>query len=168
MLAATDGEGGEDGGARRSCCPGLGGAVGARRARALALRRRCAAFVAARPERFDEATLGRPTAAYGRWIARRTNWGGEIELVVLSELLRVDIAVWSPFEGAEPLRYRCDDPTGEIHLLYSGTHYDAFVARTKGGDTVARFPAGGDPALEARIEALLATAIAEASKRGSA
>ena len=102
------------------------------------------------------------------WIARRTNWGGEIELVVLSELLRVDIAVWSPFEGAEPLRYRCDDPTGEIHLLYSGTHYDAFVARTKGGDTVARFPAGGDPALEARIEALLATAIAEASKRGSA
>ncbi|EGB02047.1 hypothetical protein AURANDRAFT_69248, partial [Aureococcus anophagefferens] len=57
-----------------------------------ALRRRCADYVGARPKRFDEAALGMPNAAYRRWIARRKNWGGEVELVALSELLRVDIA----------------------------------------------------------------------------
>jgi ubiquitin thioesterase OTU1 len=134
-----------------------------------ALRRRCAEYVGARPKRFDEAALGMPNAAYRRWIARRKNWGGEVELVALSELLRVDIAVWSPFRSDEALVYRSPAAArGLVHLLYSGTHYDALVGRTAGGATVSLFPAGGDAAaeLEARIKAHLAGAIARAATTG--
>ncbi|KAH8068269.1 hypothetical protein JL721_6844 [Aureococcus anophagefferens] len=101
-----------------------------------ALRRRCADYVGARPKRFDEAALGMPNATYRRWIAPRKNWGGEVELVALSELLRVDIA---------------------RHALRR------FVGRTAGGATVSLFPAGGDAAAEARIKAHLAGAIARAA-----
>ena len=130
-----------------------------------ALRRRCADYVGAHPKRFDEAALGVPNATYRRWIARRKNWGGEVELVALSELLRVDIAVWSPFRSDEALVYRSPGaaPRGLVHLLYSGTHYDALVGRTAGGATVSLFPAGGDAAAEARIKAHLAGAIARAA-----
>ncbi|KAH8095128.1 hypothetical protein JL720_2404 [Aureococcus anophagefferens] len=105
-----------------------------------ALRRRCADYVGARPKRFDEAALGMPNAAYRRWIARRKNWGGEVELVALSELLRVDIAVWSPFRSDEALVYRSPAATrGLVHLLYSGTRYGA-SSGTAGGATVSSSP----------------------------
>lgn len=124
------------------------------------LRRRCAAFVAADRERFDEGALGMTNGAYQRWIRRRRNWGGETEVVVLSETLKVDIAVWSAFTIDEPLVYRGEDRSGAvgvIHLLYTGTHYDLLVARCRDGTTACRFPVG-----DARAHPLILARLREA------
>lgn len=47
-------------------------------------RRVIAETVAADPEQYSEAFLGKPNNEYCRWIQDPQNWGGAIELSILS------------------------------------------------------------------------------------
>ena len=51
-------------------------------------RRVIAAAVAGDPKTYSEALLGRPNAEYCRWILDKDNWGGAIELSILSRRAR--------------------------------------------------------------------------------
>merc|ERR1712113_492360 len=70
--------------------------------------------------------MGQP-AAYAEWIKNKTNWGGAIELAVLSDHFSTLITAWD----IQTLR---SDRYGEgkghkqcVHLVYDGLHYDALA-----------------------------------------
>lgn len=104
----------------------LGGAAG-RRERADGLRRIVADTVLADGERFSEAMLGSPPQEYARWILNPDHWGGGIELAILSEHFRTEIAAFD----VQTQRVDCFGQEGggtqRICLLYDGIHYDLIV-----------------------------------------
>ena len=105
------------------------------------LRQTVASAVAADPERWSEAVLGRPPAAYCDWVKKDASWGGEVELAILSaaiglEVVAVDIKSLrfnNYNEGAETVAF----------VLYDGIHYDAL----KDGSGRTSFPAAGSDAV---------------------
>ncbi|KDD73557.1 hypothetical protein H632_c2057p0, partial [Helicosporidium sp. ATCC 50920] len=87
---------------------------------------------APRAPTWDEATLGRPPAAYAAWILEDAHWGGAIELAVLAEALGVELAAFD-------IQTRRCDVYGRGRgferrgmLLYDGLHYDALTVNSKG------------------------------------
>ncbi|OAY74976.1 Ubiquitin thioesterase OTU1 [Ananas comosus] len=77
------------------------------------LRQVIAATVLSDPVKYNEAFLGKPNEEYCDWILNPEKWGGAIELSILSEYYRREIAAYdiqtsrcdlygqmSPFEGA--------------------------------------------------------------------
>lgn len=102
--------------------------------RAPALRRTVVEYVRADPQsRFNEAILGKPVEEYCRWILDPSHWGGEVELLVLSErygmeLVAVDVRSLNllTYGGERGYSRRC-------YLLYDGIHYDALERRGGGG-----------------------------------
>jgi ubiquitin thioesterase OTU1 len=81
--------------------------------------------VLADPETYSDAFLGRPTNEYAKWIQVPSSWGGQIELSVLSRLLKIEIV------ALDIIRNRCDTYGKElecrrrIFVIYDGIHYDA-------------------------------------------
>ena len=50
--------------------------------------------VESNPELYNEAFLGKPTKEYAKWIMKDESWGGAIELSILSEYYRTEIAAF--------------------------------------------------------------------------
>lgn len=71
--------------------------------------------------------LGRPVAEYAQWIMNSHHWGGESEIVVLSDYYKVEIAVVS-CEMMSTMVYGEGAAKGRIYVLYTGSHYDPLVA----------------------------------------
>jgi ubiquitin thioesterase OTU1 len=116
------------------------------------------------PERFNDATLGRPVDEYCAWITRANryvfekenttdnSWGGEIELAVLSEYFKigidcVDVKTQHVYSYGESYPTRCI-------LIYSGIHYDAlaytFIPEMPEADiTIYQIDPPGEPVYEA-------------------
>ncbi|KAI8609640.1 hypothetical protein BC830DRAFT_1246001 [Chytriomyces sp. MP71] len=91
-----------------------------------------AAAITRDPLHYSTALLGRPNAAYARWIARDESWGGAIELAVFSahfacELWSVDVAVGRVDRFGEGCGYE-----RAAIVFYSGIHYDAVVVSPVG------------------------------------
>lgn len=81
---------------------------------------------------YNEAVLGRPNAAYCRWITSENAWGGPIELAILADHLKVEL-------GAYDVRTMRLDRYGQGRgypqigfLVYDGLHYN-FLALALGG-----------------------------------
>ena len=63
---------------------------------------------------------------YAAWIQDSHHWGGEPEIVMLSEHFGVEIVVVS-CESLSFLRYGEGAAKGRVYLLYTGQHYDPLV-----------------------------------------
>ncbi|CAI5537543.1 unnamed protein product [Closterium sp. Naga37s-1] len=91
------------------------------------LRQVIARVVAGDEQRFTEAVLDKPNAAYCQWIARADSWGGGIELAILSDHFAKKIAAFD-IQTKRCDVYGQDKPYSEtIMLIYDGIHYDALA-----------------------------------------
>ncbi|CAI7732255.1 unnamed protein product [Closterium sp. NIES-54] len=91
------------------------------------LRQVIARVVAGDEQRFTEAVLDKPNAAYCQWIARADSWGGGIELAILSDHFAKKIAAFD-IQTKRCDVYGQDKPYCEtIMLIYDGIHYDALA-----------------------------------------
>lgn len=73
-------------------------------------------------ETYNEAILGMSKKDYSKWILNPEKWGGEIEIVILSDYFEVQICVIY----IEALTYKVygESYAKRIYLLYDGLHYD--------------------------------------------
>ncbi|GAB5030451.1 ubiquitin thioesterase otu1-like [Nannochloropsis oceanica] len=120
------------------------------------LRRIIADCVRNRPDVYTEATLGKTPKEYSDWIQDPTQWGGEIELFVLSqyygcEIVAVEIKSVHAYVYGEGKNY-----SRRIYVLYDGVHYDA-LAMAAGSPTapesldMTQFPAGDEGTKDAAL-----------------
>lgn len=80
--------------------------------------------VAADPEEYSEAFLGRPNAEYCKWILKSDSWGGAIELSILSKFYGLEIAVIDSI-NAIINRFGEDQHYAQrVFLIFDGIHYD--------------------------------------------
>lgn len=80
--------------------------------------------VAADPEEYSEAFLGRPNAEYCKWILKPDSWGGAIELSILSKFYGLEIAVIDSI-NAIINRFGEDQHYAQrVFLIFDGIHYD--------------------------------------------
>lgn len=88
------------------------------------LREMIAGVIAADPESYSEAVLGRPNSEYCAWIQNDKSWGGAIEVSILSQYQGLEIVVVDTI-NAIINRFGEDQQYGtRILLLYDGIHYD--------------------------------------------
>lgn len=109
-----------------------------------------------RPDLYTEAVLGKPPKEYSAWILDPTQWGGEIELFILSqyygaEIVAIEIKSQHSYVYGEGKSY-----TRRIYVLYDGVHYDAIAgaagtASAPESMDVRQFPAGDE---ESKAKAL--------------
>lgn len=80
--------------------------------------------VAADPDEYSEAFLGRPNADYCKWILKADSWGGAIELSILSKFYGLEIAVIDSI-NAIINRFGEDQHYAQrVFLIFDGIHYD--------------------------------------------
>lgn len=96
---------------------------------ACALRVECVDHIRANPEKFNELYLGKSHAEYCEWLMQDSSWGGEIEILIISELKDVQISVVQ-IDSLNVLTY--SPPSSllsqrRIYILYTGQHYDALM-----------------------------------------
>lgn len=92
--------------------------------------------IQSQPERFSSAILGKDRDEYCRWIQRDSAWGGQIELIILSEHFNVQICCvdvktlrvdrYNDPENT-PATTAATRPTTQCVIVYSGIHYDAIA-----------------------------------------
>ena len=112
--------------ADNSCLFNAVGYVLQSRHNALQLRRVVADAVAADPDTFNDAFLGRPNAEYRDWVLERDSWGGAIELSILSRHFEKEIDACDIQTGRVD-RYGQGSYKERVLLLYDGIHYDALA-----------------------------------------
>lgn len=95
----------------------------------LALRQQCAEYVLNHPQKIKESTGEDPTT-YAQWILQPNNWGGYVELSILSELYKTEIIALD-LESTTVIR------CGSEHnyplrgfVVFTGQHYDAIAMST--------------------------------------
>ena len=88
------------------------------------MRELIAGIVRSDPQTYTEAHLGRSNEEYCAWIMNEASWGGGIEVAILSEHYKIEIAVVNT-------QYININRFGEDHnyaqrvlLIYDGIHYD--------------------------------------------
>lgn len=80
--------------------------------------------VAADPNEYSEAFLGRPNVEYCEWILKPDAWGGAIELSILSKFYGLEIAVIDSI-NAIINRFGEDQHYAQrVFLIFDGIHYD--------------------------------------------
>ena len=87
-----------------------------------ALRKFCADTVRGQPDDWPEWKLGREPSEYADWIIKSTSWGGEIELLILSKHLNVEVCVVD-MVTRRISSYNSDSDAskvGRVHILYTG------------------------------------------------
>ncbi|KAG7211806.1 hypothetical protein KM043_011037 [Ampulex compressa] len=105
------------------------------------MRKIIATAVAADPEEYSDAFLGRPNAEYCDWILKPESWGGAIELSILSKYYGLEIAVIDSINAiinrfGEDQRY-----AQRVFLLFDGIHYDPLYREPlDGGNIQTIFP----------------------------
>ena len=98
------------------------------------MRRVVAEAVAADPEQYNEAFLdNKSNAEYCRWIRDESNWGGAIELKILSGHFDVEIDVINGQTGRVDRFGEGAGHRRRILLVYDGIHYDPLVLESADG-----------------------------------
>lgn len=88
------------------------------------LREIIAESVAANPDEYSEAILGKPNPEYCQWIKKPESWGGAIELAVLSHFYGIEIDVVDTLNCIIN-RFGEDQNYGQrVLLIFDGIHYD--------------------------------------------
>ena len=100
---------------------------GGRKDRAPALREVVASAVLADGESYCEAVLGQPPAKYAEWIRKSEHWGGGIELAVLAQHYKTELAAFDIQSMRVDTFGSGNGYSQRAFLLYDGIHYDACV-----------------------------------------
>ena len=97
--------------------------------------------VAADPDEYSEALLGRPNIDYCKWILKPDSWGGAIELSILSSFYGLEIAVIDSI-NAIINRFGEDQHYAQrVFLIFDGIHYDPlYLEPLDGGSIQTIFP----------------------------
>lgn len=88
------------------------------------MRQLVADCIANQPDTYNDAILGRPVKEYCDWIRNTTSWGGAIELAVLSNHFRFEIAVVNSTTGVISRFGEDKGYDKRVFLLFDGIHYD--------------------------------------------
>ncbi|XP_012532590.1 ubiquitin thioesterase OTU1 [Monomorium pharaonis] len=92
--------------------------------------------VAADPNEYSEAFLGRPNAEYCEWILKPDAWGGAIELSILSKFYGLEIAVIDSI-NAIINRFGEDQHYAQrVFLIFDGIHYDPLYMEPLDGGSI--------------------------------
>ncbi|EGC33504.1 hypothetical protein DICPUDRAFT_88743 [Dictyostelium purpureum] len=98
------------------------------------LRQLIAQVVRSDPFEYNEGFLGKSNAGYCNWILNPNHWGGAIELSILSNHYKVEIAA---FDISTQIMYCYGEDknyTERVYLIYDGIHYDALsICLTRNG-----------------------------------
>lgn len=78
--------------------------------------------------KYSAEILGKSPEDYIEWIKNPDKWGGEIEMVILSTYLNVEIAAVDVQTGNVYVYGEDSKFTNRVYLLYDGIHYDAIIA----------------------------------------
>lgn len=88
--------------------------------------------VAADPQEYNDAVLGKSNSEYCAWIQRPESWGGAIEVSILSNYYGIEIDVVD-IQNAIINRFGEDKNYGlRVFLLFDGIHYDPLYMETVG------------------------------------
>ena len=96
------------------------------------LRKHCAEVILANQHVYSEVRLGSDPQEYAKWIQLWDSYGGETEIMILSNLYKVEVCIAS-IESLSTLVYKpsClvteEEKNRRIYLLYNGQHYNAIV-----------------------------------------
>ncbi|XP_017042514.1 ubiquitin thioesterase OTU1 [Drosophila ficusphila] len=86
--------------------------------------------VAADPQSYNDAVLGKSNADYCAWIQKADSWGGAIEVSILSNYYGIEIDVVD-IQNAIINRFGEDKNFGlRVFLLFDGIHYDPLYMET--------------------------------------
>ncbi|XP_031832087.1 yod1 deubiquitinase [Nomia melanderi] len=97
--------------------------------------------VAADPEEYSEAFLGRPNHEYCEWILKPTSWGGAIELSILSHFYGLEIAVIDSINAIINRFGEDQHHAQRVFLIFDGIHYDPlYLEPLDGGSIQTVFP----------------------------
>ncbi|KAL0246796.1 hypothetical protein GEMRC1_008003 [Eukaryota sp. GEM-RC1] len=102
---------------------------GQRTSKATEYRNKAVDYLLSHSEDFDEATLGRPLQEYIGSLLDPVQWGGYVEIVLLSRALNLCINAID-IETLRVDSYPVEGCSKTGFLLYSGIHYDAVSFRT--------------------------------------
>lgn len=109
----------------------VNGVLGQRNASAHRLRQVVCQTVARQPDLYSEAFLGRSNAAYQKWIMTENAWGGAIELSILSNHFKIELAAFD-VKTMRLDRYGEGNSYPTVgYLMYDGIHYN-YVALALG------------------------------------
>lgn len=87
--------------------------------------------VLADPATYTADMLDKPPQEYANWIVNPEKWGGEIELFILAQHLKVEIVAVDIRTGNFLTYGENSSVSNRIYVMYDGAHYDA-VTRAKG------------------------------------
>ncbi|XP_013106828.1 ubiquitin thioesterase OTU1 [Stomoxys calcitrans] len=88
--------------------------------------------VAANPQEYNDAVLGKSNSEYCAWIQKPDSWGGAIEVAILSNYYGIEIDVVD-IQNAIINRFGEDKNYGlRVFLLFDGIHYDPLYLETDG------------------------------------
>ena len=89
-----------------------------------ALRQLIAQTVMSDKQTFNEAILGKKNKEYCDWIKNTQNWGGAIEIVILSKYYKIEICVVDVQSGRiDRFGEDCNYPI-RVFIIYDGIHFD--------------------------------------------
>lgn len=91
------------------------------------LREHVSRYILKNQAKYTKDTLGHTPSDYANWILDPFNWGGEIELIILSEFIQkqIDVICINPFSVQRFGNY--SDYRKKIYLLFTGAHYNLIV-----------------------------------------
>jgi hypothetical protein len=100
------------------------------------MRAHCAQTILTDPQTYSELYLGQEPGLYADWILNQHNYGGEVEILILSAHYHTRISVVS-LESLTVLPYYNGAAEGNgsvpnIYIIYNGQHYDALVSAEDG------------------------------------
>ncbi|KAL6052751.1 Ubiquitin thioesterase OTU1 [Balamuthia mandrillaris] len=90
----------------------------------LKLRKVIATTVKNDPVTYNEVFLEKSNAKYVEWISNSSNWGGAIELSILSDYYETEIAVFDIQTGRTDIYGQGKHYPERVLLIYDGIHYD--------------------------------------------
>jgi ubiquitin thioesterase OTU1 len=91
------------------------------------LRQVIAAAVASDPIKYSEAFLAKPNQEYCAWILDSEKWGGAIELSILADYYKREIAAYDIQTTRCDLYGQEKNYPERVMLIYDGLHYDALA-----------------------------------------
>jgi ubiquitin thioesterase OTU1 len=119
-----------------------------------AMRRLCSVAIAKNPAFYTEDMLQKSNTAYCEWIQRETAWGGPIELAILSEHFKIELAAFD-IRSMRPQRYGEGRYPQVGFLIYDGLHYNYLCLSIAAGiPDITQFEAT-DPVIFEKVRAIV-------------
>ncbi|XP_020620581.1 ubiquitin thioesterase OTU1-like isoform X3 [Orbicella faveolata] len=119
------------------------------------LRKLIARCVSSDPQTYNNVFLGRANSDYCNWILDKENWGGAIELSILSKHYQTEIAVVDIESGRVDRFGEGSGYSSCVYLIYDGIHYDPLAVQSSDNSALPLqtvFPVDDDMRLAEALE----------------